>query len=87
MSKPQSALIKAEGIAIRLSGKEVLKTVDLEVHSGEIVTLIGPNGAGKTTLVRIMLGLLSPDRGRVIRKPGLKIGYMPQRLTLPETYP
>ncbi|MEJ1356327.1 MAG: zinc ABC transporter ATP-binding protein ZnuC [Candidatus Sedimenticola sp. (ex Thyasira tokunagai)] len=87
MSKPQTTLIKAEGIGIRLSGRDVLESVDIEVHSGEIVTLIGPNGAGKTTLVRILLGLLPPDRGRVICKPGLKIGYMPQRLSLPENLP
>ncbi|MES9899147.1 MAG: zinc ABC transporter ATP-binding protein ZnuC [Sedimenticola sp.] len=87
MNKPQTTLIKAEGIGIRLSGRNVLEAVDLEVHSGEIVTLIGPNGAGKTTLVRILLDLLTPDSGHVIRKPGVKIGYMPQRLSLPENLP
>ena len=87
MNPSQSPLISAQGIGIRLSGREVLKEIDLEVARGEIVTLIGPNGAGKTTLVRILLGLLSPDRGRVIKHPGLKVGYMPQRLSLPENMP
>jgi zinc transport system ATP-binding protein len=61
--------------------------VSLAVRKGEIVTLIGPNGAGKTTLVRVILGLLRPSRGNVFRAPGLRLGYMPQRLDLDHTLP
>ncbi|MET0048647.1 MAG: zinc ABC transporter ATP-binding protein ZnuC [Sedimenticola sp.] len=86
-SAPGETLITARGIGIHLNGREVLEHVDLTVERGEIVTLIGPNGAGKTTLVRILLGLLKPDHGDVERRTELKIGYMPQRLTLPENLP
>lgn len=65
----------------------MLESVDLQLQPSEIVTLIGPNGAGKTTLVRVILGLLKPDAGRVRRKSGVIIGYMPQRLQLPENLP
>ena len=81
------SLIRASGIRVRFSGRQVLEGVDLALHAGEIVTLIGPNGAGKTTLVRVILGLLKPDAGRVERKRGLTVGYMPQRLQLPENLP
>ncbi len=65
---------------MKFQNREVLTGINLQVHSGEIVTLIGPNGAGKTTLVRIALGLQEPSSGqRTIRK-GLRIGYMPQKL-------
>jgi zinc transport system ATP-binding protein len=73
-------LIAAEGVGLTLDGRAVLEAVDLAVHAGEIVTLIGPNGAGKTSLVRVLLGLAPPSRGRVRRRPDLKVGYVPQHV-------
>jgi zinc transport system ATP-binding protein len=73
-------LIAAEGVSLALDGRPVLERVDLAVHGGEIVTLIGPNGAGKTSLVRVLLGLVAPDGGRILRRPDLKVGYVPQRV-------
>lgn len=82
-----SALVAAESVAVSFGARQVLSRVDVAVAPGEIVTLIGPNGAGKTTLVRVVLGLLKPDRGRVVRRPGLRIGYVPQRLQIDPTMP
>ncbi len=86
-SEPPQPLITAQGITIAFEKRVVLKSIDLAVHRGEIVTLIGPNGAGKSTLVRIVLGLLRPDRGTLWRTPALTIGYMPQKLALNEALP
>ena len=61
-------------------GRPVLRGLDFELGEGEIVTLMGPNGSGKSTLLQIILGLLPADGGTVERAPGLRIGYMPQRL-------
>lgn len=83
----ESPLIEVEGVSLARSGRVVLERVDVRVDAGRIVTLIGPNGAGKTTLVRVMLGLEQPDEGRVRRAPGLTIGYMPQRIVVPEHMP
>ena len=80
MPRGEDPLIAAEGIGLALEGRAILDGIDLAVHPGEIVTLIGPNGAGKTSLVRVLLGLVRPDRGRILRKPGLKVGYVPQRM-------
>lgn len=80
-------LIKTSGIDVRYNRRNILEGIDLEIGEDEIVTLIGPNGAGKTTLVRVMLGLIKPTAGTIQRKSGLNIGYMPQRLQLPETLP
>ncbi len=82
-----SALASLSHISKTLAGRDVLRNVDLAVSASEIVTLIGPNGAGKTTLLRILLGLLPADAGTVWLKPGLKLGYMPQRLPIDETMP
>lgn len=80
-------LLRIEKGCLRLSGQVVLDSVDFSLHENEIVTLVGPNGSGKTTLVRVLLGLLKPDSGRVWRAPSLRIGYMPQKLTVHETMP
>ena len=80
-------LIEAKGITVVRGDMEILSAAGLKVRSGEIVTLIGPNGAGKTTIVRVVLGLMDPDRGSVVRRPGLVIGYMPQSLHVDQTLP
>lgn len=80
-------LVEAAGIGLRRNGAALLERVDLAIEPGEIVSLIGPNGAGKTTLVRILLGLMPPDHGSVRRRPGLRIGYVPQRLQLDPVLP
>ncbi len=80
-------LIEAIGIDVSFGGRQVLHHGEARVGKGEIVTLIGPNGAGKTTMVRVMLGLHAPEKGTVIRHPGLRIGYMPQRLNIDPALP
>ena len=80
-------LIEASGITVVRGDKEILSAAGLKVRPGEIVTLIGPNGAGKTTIVRVVLGLMEPDRGTVVRRPDLAIGYMPQSLHIDQTLP
>lgn len=65
----------------------IIDNVSLTIRDGEILTLIGPNGAGKTTLVRIVLGLLQPSTGKVIRRENLRIGYMPQKLQVDQNLP
>ncbi|HDZ58257.1 MAG TPA: zinc ABC transporter ATP-binding protein ZnuC [Pseudomonas xinjiangensis] len=80
-------LLDLERISLRLHGSSVLDQVSLRVMPGEIVTLIGPNGAGKTSLVRIVLGLLKSDSGKVWKQPRLRVGYMPQKLHIDATLP
>lgn len=80
-------LLNVEQVGLALQGHSILRDVSLQVRTGEIVALIGPNGAGKSTLVRIVLGLIRPDQGRIWRAPGLRVGYMPQRLTVDNTLP
>ncbi len=80
-------LLSVRGLSVRRSGRIVLDRVDVDVWPGEIVTLIGPNGAGKTTLVRAVLGLVSGESGSIVRRAGLRVGYMPQKLSLDATLP
>lgn len=80
-------LLRLQDIRFGRDDRSILQNVSLELARGEILTLIGPNGAGKSCLVRIALGLLTPDSGRRELAPGLRIGYMPQRLRLNDSLP
>lgn len=80
-------LIQLKKIGKHYRHNNVLSDIDLTVNKGQIITLIGPNGAGKTTLVKLVLGLIEPDKGKVIRHPNLRIGYMPQKLHIDPTLP
>ncbi|MCE8521935.1 metal ABC transporter ATP-binding protein [Ruegeria pomeroyi] len=80
-------VIAAEGLSIRVDGRTVLADITVAVAPGEIVTIVGPNGSGKSTFLRALIGALPPVSGRVIRAPGLRIGYVPQKLAIDATLP
>ncbi len=80
-------LIEAAGMSVRLGGATVLSGVDFRLDAGEIVTILGPNGSGKTTLLRALLGILPVSAGRVRRRPGLHVGYVPQQLAVDRGLP
>ncbi|MFV0384149.1 metal ABC transporter ATP-binding protein [Paracoccus sp. (in: a-proteobacteria)] len=84
-----TALIKAAGLTINRPGttEPVLEYVDFAIQPGEIVTVVGPNGSGKSSLVRALLGHMPLASGRVMRRPGLRIGYVPQRVLVDNTIP
>lgn len=81
------SLFDARGLTVRLGGQAVLLGVDFSIDRGEIVTIVGPNGSGKSTLLRALIGALPPAAGRITRAPGLRIGYVPQRLAIDPTLP
>jgi branched-chain amino acid transport system ATP-binding protein len=60
-----SAALQLDDVAIRFGGVQAVDGASFAVEQGDFVGLIGPNGAGKTTLIRIIAGILRPDRGRV----------------------
>jgi zinc transport system ATP-binding protein len=86
MTKP--SVVKLEDVWVSYHETLALRGVDMEIENGEFLGLIGPNGSGKTTLIRVILGLVKPDRGKVTvfgappDSLGAKhhlIGYVPQR--------
>ena len=82
-----SALVSVRGVTLIRGGRDLLTNVDLDVRPGEIVTLIGPNGAGKTTLVKLVLGILRPDSGTLLKPATTRIGYVPQKFEIDSTMP
>ncbi len=81
------SLISATNISVRYGANTVLRNVSLSVEPGEIVTIVGPNGSGKTSLLKAVIGAAQLTAGQVTQKPGLKIGYVPQRLHIDPTLP
>ncbi len=81
------SLITVENLSVRYGGHMALAHVDMAIEPGEIVTVVGPNGSGKTSLLRAIIGAVEPAAGRVTRKPGLRLGYVPQKLHIDPTLP
>ncbi len=67
--------------------RPILQNISMQLMQGEITTLIGPNGAGKSTLVRLILGLIRPDSGSITPAADLKVGYMPQKISIDPSLP
>ena len=80
-------LLQTENMSLFAGEQELLSGVSLTVSAGEIVTIIGPNGAGKTTLFRVLLGVIPPNTGSIYKKPNLRIGYLPQKITVDPILP
>lgn len=75
-------ILRLQGICLQHRQHQILKSIDLSLSPAQIVTVIGPNGAGKSSLIKIAVGLIKADSGAVYRRQGLRIGYMPQRLSI-----
>lgn len=94
MSATETNLLLASELAKSYKKREVVKSVSLQVSSGEIVGLLGPNGAGKTTCFYMIVGLVDNDAGTISldgttidhlpmhRRARLGIGYLPQEASI-----
>jgi ATP-binding cassette subfamily F protein uup len=71
-------ILELRGITKSLGGKRLFEDVSLIFKPGDRIGVIGPNGAGKTTLVRIVLGLLAPDAGEVVRGQHTRFAFLDQ---------
>jgi lipopolysaccharide export system ATP-binding protein len=88
------ATLSTRDLTKSYSGRTVVKGVQLEIASGEVVGLLGPNGAGKTTTFSMVVGLTAPDSGRVLLNDAditedpmyirarKGIGYLPQEASI-----
>ncbi|MEO1732119.1 MAG: ATP-binding cassette domain-containing protein [Pseudomonadota bacterium] len=70
--------LQMSDISLTFGGDPVFSGLDLVVQPGDRVALVGRNGSGKSTLMKVMAGLVEPDRGDVVVPPGRSVGYMEQ---------
>ena len=80
-------LIELTGAGLKKSDRWLVRDIDLAVRRGEIVTLIGPNGSGKSSTAKMALGIVQPTEGRACQAKDLKVGYVPQKVSIDWTLP
>ncbi|MET0322034.1 MAG: ATP-binding cassette domain-containing protein [Duganella sp.] len=71
MQGGSAVLVRLDAVAKRFGDRQLFADVAAEIRRGELIAVTGPSGAGKTTFGNIVLGLLRPDRGAVVRADGL----------------
>jgi zinc transport system ATP-binding protein len=85
--------IQIEGLSFSFGLAPVLQDIDLEVVRGEFMGLVGPNAGGKSTLLRLILGLLRPQKGRIQvlgaapEEARRRVGYVPQYPSFQRDFP
>jgi len=79
------SVLTAKGLGKHFGAQDIFSDVSLQINHGERTALVGPNGVGKTTLLRILAGLELASSGQVHRAKGLRVGYMPQEVTLTDS--
>jgi zinc transport system ATP-binding protein len=90
---PQTTDVMFHNVSFGYDGEPVLEQVYFKVFGGDFLTMLGPNGGGKTTLLKLILGLLKPQKGEISvfggspEKARAEIGYVPQHLDFDPRFP
>ncbi|HAO92479.1 MAG: hypothetical protein A2X93_00600 [Deltaproteobacteria bacterium GWC2_56_8] len=79
-------VLTVKNLNVEFGGTRVIEDLNLEVEQGEVLAIIGPNGAGKTVLIKSLIGII-PHRGEITWAPGVKTGYVPQRMDIETDIP
>ena len=74
----RAPLLQLTDVSLGFGGEPLFRDLSLVVHEGDRVALVGRNGEGKSTLLRLMAGLVEPDRGERVLTAGVSVGYMEQ---------
>lgn len=75
------AIVTLSDIHVSFGPEVVLDKLNLQLHAGEKVGMVGVNGSGKSTILKLIVGQIEPDIGRVSTQKGLCIGHLPQEAT------
>ena len=74
----KTMLLSLNNVTFSYTGDPIFSDLSFSIDEGEKIGFIGGNGEGKTTLIRLALGELTPEQGDVVKKNGVRIGYLPQ---------
>lgn len=83
-------ILECSELTASYDGRKVLSGLSFTINEGDYVCILGENGSGKSTLVKCLLGIKSPDSGKIIMGDGLRqkdIGYLPQHTDLAKGFP
>src|ERR1700744_4130638 len=79
----ERVVLSLEDVKLTFGGKPLFEDLRMHICEGDKICLVGKNGAGKTTLMRLIMDELEPDAGKRFAMPGLKIGYLAQKIDFP----
>lgn len=85
--------VEVDDVSVNYGNVEALKNINLKVAEGAFLGIIGPNGGGKTTLLKVILGLIEPEKGKVkvmgrpLNEVVDQIGYVPQISNFDRSFP
>jgi zinc transport system ATP-binding protein len=85
--------VEINHVSLKFNEQLILENINFSIEEKDFIAIIGPNGGGKTTLLKVILGILTPDKGQVKvfgRKPNKAkdlMGYLPQRLDFDHDFP
>lgn len=85
--------VELDGVSVNYGELEALNNINLKVEEGSFLGIIGPNGGGKTTLLKVILGLVEPQKGKVkvmghpLNEVLDQIGYVPQISNFDRSFP
>lgn len=84
------AQVKCENVSLAYDGMKIVSDLNFEVNKGDYLCIVGENGSGKSTLVKTLLGLKTPNDGKITFSDGLtqaEIGYLPQQTSAQKDFP
>ncbi|MFD1796171.1 ABC-F family ATP-binding cassette domain-containing protein [Paracoccus aurantiacus] len=74
----RAPILQLTDISLTFGGNPVFDGLNMTIQPGDRVALVGRNGSGKSTLMKVMAGLVEPDRGEIVTPAGISVGYMEQ---------
>ena len=86
-------VVEISDVSYAYNGETVIRDVFLNIRKGDFLAVIGPNGGGKTTLIKLMLGILKPQKGTISvfgtqpKQAAPRIGYVPQDIHINRGFP
>lgn len=92
-SPDQERIVELQGVNLFYRERPILQDIELTVYSRDFLAILGPNGGGKSTLIKLILGLLSPNTGKIrlfghkSKYKVHKVGYLPQHISVKEDFP
>lgn len=79
--------IEVKDLSVNYDSVIALQDINFKIEDKEFLAIIGPNGGGKTTLLKVLLNLLKPTKGEIIKRENSPIGYVPQATSFDRTFP
>jgi ATP-binding cassette subfamily F protein 3 len=71
-------MVDLVNLSLQFGGKYLFRDINYKINSGDKISLVGANGTGKSSLLKIIMGILQPEAGKIQKQKNLTVGYLPQ---------